>query len=371
MNIEKVKVHLGERSYDIFAAPGLLSAGGTPNAALDALGRLTEKRPVLVVADSHTAPLAADKLRQLLLDLGAASCGIHVFEAGETSKDFRHVEAICRSAFQAKLDRGGIIAALGGGVTGDMAGFAASIYMRGIGCIQIPTSLLAMIDSSVGGKTGVDLPDGKNLIGTFHQPKLVLIDVDFLATLPRDQIRSGLAELIKHAILFDPELMQILEEESENLLNLKDPALAARLIARSCALKAAVVSGDERESSSRALLNLGHSFGHAVEKLQHYAGFSHGDAVGFGMAAAATLAVRLKLIKQADAGRITDLLRRYELPVTVSGFTPNDIFEAMKGDKKNYSGKMRLILPVRIGRAVICEDAPEDAVLAAIGEHCD
>jgi len=370
MTPEKVRVHLGERAYDIFAAPGLLSASA-PNPALDALGRLTENRPVLIVADSNTARLGADQLQQKILTLGAASCAIHTFEAGETSKDFRHIEAVCRSAFQAKLDRHGVIVALGGGVTGDMAGFAASIFMRGIDCIQVPTSLLAMIDSSVGGKTGVDLPDGKNLIGTFHQPKLVLIDIDFLRTLPPDQIRSGLAELLKHAILFDPELFQLLEENSETLLALKEPALAARLIARSCALKAAVVAEDERESSSRALLNLGHSFGHAVEKLQHFRGFSHGDAVGFGISVAVTLAVKLKMLAPEDAGRITALLALYHLPHTVSGLAPEDIFETMRGDKKNYSGKIRLVLPLKIGRAAICDNAAEEQIRQAIGEHCE
>lgn len=280
---EKVRVQLAERSYDILAAPGLLE--NKP----EVLRRFVEGRGVLVVADSNTGALYGEKILELVRKMEPAGVALHTFPAGESSKNFATVEQICRAACQAKLDRKGIILALGGGVTGDMAGFAASIYMRGIEFIQIPTSMLAMIDSSVGGKTGVDLPEGKNLMGTFHQPKLVLIDTDLLYTLPADQLRSGLAELLKHAVLFDPDLFQVLETEAETLLSLKDPAFTARTIARSCALKAAVVASDEREGAQRALLNLGHSFGHAVEKLQNFCGFSHGAAVAYGTAVAAEL----------------------------------------------------------------------------------
>ncbi|MBR3709274.1 MAG: 3-dehydroquinate synthase [Lentisphaeria bacterium] len=200
---EKVRVNLGDRSYNILVAPGLLSS------APEALRPFVEGRGVLVVADSNTGALYGSRIMDLVSSLAPASCALHIFPAGESSKNFATVEQICRAACQAKLDRKGIVLALGGGVTGDMAGFGASIYMRGIEFIQIPTSMLAMIDSSVGGKTGVDLPEGKNLMGTFHQPKLVLIDTDFLNTLPPDQLRSGLAELLKHAVLFDPVPFQI------------------------------------------------------------------------------------------------------------------------------------------------------------------
>lgn len=358
---EKVRVELGDRSYDILVAPGLLSG------CTEALCPFVEGRGVLVVADSNTGALYGKKVTDLVNSMNPTSCALHIFPAGESSKHFATVEQICRAACQAKLDRKGIVLALGGGVTGDMAGFAASIYMRGIEFIQLPTSMLAMIDSSVGGKTGVDLPEGKNLMGTFHQPKLVLIDTDFLNTLPPDQLRSGLAELLKHAVLFDPELFEILETEAETLLTLKDPAFTARIIARSCGLKAAVVSGDEREGAQRALLNLGHSFGHAVEKLQNFCGFSHGAAVAYGTAVAAELACRTGHLSRPEADRITNLFRRYELPVTLNEFTPEQILEAMAGDKKNMGGKKRLILPTRIGNCEIFADLADEDILAAIG----
>ena len=365
MDIEKVRVHLAERSYDILIAPGLLQS--VPNA----LNNLISGRPVLLVADSNTGALYGEKLLSLLRMTDAASCTLHTFPAGESSKNFATVEQICRAACAAKLDRSGIILALGGGVTGDMAGFAASIYMRGIEFIQIPTSMLAMIDSSVGGKTGVDLPEGKNLIGTFHQPKLVLIDTDFLATLPPDQLRSGLAELLKHAVLFDPELFDILLSDPEMFLTLKDPAFIARIIARSCALKAGVVSDDEREGALRALLNLGHSFGHAVEKLQNFCGFSHGAAVAYGTAVAAELACRTGLLKRETADQIIDLFRRYELPVTLNEFSPEQILDAMGGDKKNIGGKKRLILPLEIGKCAIYSDRTDAEIMEAIGARRD
>lgn len=358
---EKVRVQLAERSYDILVAPALMGS------VAEKLRPLVTGRAILLTADSNTGALYGEKICAMIRELDVISCTLHTFPAGENSKNFATVEKICRAACAAKLDRSGMILALGGGVTGDMAGFAASIYMRGIDFIQIPTSMLAMIDSSVGGKTGVDLPEGKNLIGTFHQPKLVLIDTDFLATLPPDQLRSGLAELLKHAILFDPELFGILLERSETLLNLDDPPFIARIIARSCALKAAVVSHDEREGAQRALLNLGHSFGHAVEKLQNFCGFSHGAAVSYGCAVAAELAVRTGVLDRTDADRIIDLFKHYDLPVTLNEFTPEEILNAMAGDKKNIGGRKRLVLPVRIGECRIFSDVEDSFILAAIG----
>ncbi len=356
-----IRVELGERAYNIFVAPGLL--GNCQNE----LRPFVQGKRVLLVADSNTEYLYAEQVKNLIESCGAV-CAVHVFPAGESSKTFETVEKICRAAFEAGLDRGGVIAALGGGVTGDMAGFAAAIFMRGIRYIQIPTSLLAMIDSSVGGKTAVDLPEGKNLIGAFHQPELVLMDVDLLKTLPQDQIQSGSAELLKHAVLFDPELFDLLMNTPETILNLTDTALLARIIARSCQLKAAVVAGDERESADRALLNLGHSFGHAVEKLQNFCGFSHGAAVAYGTAVAARLSIRCGLLEKTEAEKIIELFRRYGLPVTFSDFTPKAILDAMRGDKKNIGGKKRLVLPLRIGKCKVFSEISDGDILAAIGD---
>ncbi len=365
-NISDVRVELGERSYHIFVAPGLFG---------NCTGKLAEfvgNKTVLLVADSNVEALYGEQVKNLIQSCGAAACSLFVFPAGENSKTFQTVESICGAASRAGLDRSGVIVALGGGVTGDMAGFAAAIFMRGIRYIQMPTSLLAMIDSSVGGKTAVDLPEGKNLIGAFHQPELVLMDVNLLRTLPQDQIQSGCAELLKHAVLFDPELFTLLLKHAESILALSDMDLLAQIIARSCRLKAAVVAGDERESADRALLNLGHSFGHAVEKLQNFCGFSHGAAVAYGTAAAARLAVRAGLLEPAASEQIIALFRRYGLPVAFSGFAPEEILLAMRGDKKNIGGKKRLVLPLRIGQCKVFDNIPDGEILAAIGDsRCD
>ncbi len=357
-----VRVELGERSYDIAVSAGLL------RSCSEQLAPFVQGKNVLLVTDSNVERLYAEPVSSLMIRSGAAKCTIHYFTAGESSKNFETVEKICRAAFDAGLDRSGVIVALGGGVTGDMAGFAAAIFMRGIQYIQIPTSLLAMIDSSVGGKTAVDLPEGKNLIGAFHQPELVLMDIELLKTLPKDQIRSGCAELLKHAVLFDPELFELLMTESETILKLSDSDIMTAVIARSCELKAAVVAGDEREGADRALLNLGHSFGHAVEKLQHFCGFSHGAAVAYGVAVASRLAVRCGLLDESEKDRIIELFRRYELPVSFSGFEPEEILAAMQGDKKNIGGKKRLVLPLKIGSCKVFDRIPDQDILAAIGD---
>ena len=365
---EQVIVDLGQRSYTVYIAPDLLkdqeSAGLTP------LSRFVHEKKALLVTDSNLAKLYADQVLAMIQAAGASSAAIHTIPAGEEEKTFATVEGICRKAAQLGLDRHSVILSLGGGVTSDLAGCAASVYMRGIDFISIPTSLLAMIDAGIGGKTGADLPEGKNLIGTFWQPKTVLMDVAFLKSLPMSEIRCGCAELVKHAILFDSELFQLLEETIADLMVLKDPAQAARIIARSCHLKAVVVSGDERESGRRALLNFGHSFGHAIEKLLHFR-MSHGDAVSIGMAMATSLAVDLRLMKENDAVRIRKLLTDCGLPLTCQGLQPADILEAMRGDKKNRNGKLRLVIPRGIGKAEVQEGLPEDKILAAIGANCD
>ena len=254
-------------------------------------------------------------------------------------------------------------------MVGDMAAFAASIYMRGIRCVQIPTSLLAMIDSGVGGKTGVDLPEGKNLVGTFYQPKAVLMDTMFLASLPPREMSNGFAELIKHAVLFDRALFDGLEAAGDSLF--RDSARLASLVARSCALKAAVVSRDEQEHGERMLLNLGHTFGHAIEKVQDYRGLEHGEAVAVGIVAAARLSVRLGLLDTDSAARISALLSQYRLPVTVSGCEPAALLAAMAADKKAVSGVPRIVLPLAIGRAEVRTDVPRDVLQAVWEDICE
>lgn len=364
--MEEVRVELGDRSYTVFIDPSLFGNGLAPGI----LSPHLRGRRVLLVADSNTAPLYADRVLAAANESGAVSTGLYVIPAGEEHKTFSTAEAICCEAVRQGLDRDSVFLALGGGVTTDLTGFAASIYMRGVSFVSIPTSLLAMIDAAIGGKTGADLPLGKNLIGTFWQPKAVLMDIAFLRSLPEKERRCGAAELVKHAILFDPELFARLERSPSGFLQLGDPAYAARLIARSCRLKASVVSGDERESGRRALLNFGHTFGHAAERLKNFT-MSHGEAVAYGMAAATELAVELGLLSGGEALRIRELIRNFGLPLSVSGLSPAVILESMRSDKKNRAGKIRLVLPCGIGRADIFPDVPDEMILRVIEAHCD
>lgn len=365
-SLEQVRVELGSRSYTVSIAPDIFGGG----LASSVLEKHLRGRRTLLVADSHTAPLYADRVLSAVKAAGAASCGSYVISAGEQNKTFATTESICCEAVRQGLDRDSVFLGLGGGVTTDLTGFAASIYMRGVSFISIPSSLLAMIDAGIGGKTGADLPVGKNLIGTFWQPKTVLMDVSFLRTLPEKERRCGAAELLKHAILFDPDFFARLEETAEGFLKFEDPDAVARQIAWSCRLKAAVVSGDERESGRRALLNFGHTFGHAAERLMNFT-LSHGEAVAWGMAAASDLARDLNLIRGGENARIQNLIRRFGLPLRLSGLAPDSMLESMRSDKKSRAGKIRLILPLGIGKADIFQDIPEDRILHAIEAHCD
>ena len=363
--METVQVSLGARSYDISVAQDLFKSG----AAVELLSPFAKGVKVLIVSDSNVFPLYGELLSRALLAAGASGVSESVFPAGETSKHLATIGDICRDAARAGLDRGSLIVGLGGGVVGDMAAFAASIYMRGIRCVQVPTSLLAMMDSGVGGKTGVDLPEGKNLVGTFYQPKAVLMDAAFLATLPVREMSNGFAELIKHAVLFDRGLFDELESAGDALF--RDLDRLAALVARSCALKAAVVSRDEREQGERMLLNLGHTFGHAIEKVQDYRGLEHGEAVAVGTAAAAQLSVRLGLLDADSAQEIAALLRMFRLPVTVSGCAPDDLLAAMASDKKAVSGVPRIVLPLAIGRAEVRTDVPRSELRAVWETVCE
>ncbi len=348
---EVVRVGLGERAYDV------VIGSGVRERAAELQGRL------FPVTDSRVEELYGEWAKACF---GKES--LFVFPAGEGSKTFQTVEAICRAAARERFDRKACFVALGGGVTGDMTGFAAAIYMRGVSFLQIPTTLLAMVDSSVGGKTGVDLPEGKNLIGVFHQPKLVLIDLDFLDTLPAREIRCGLAEIIKTGVILDAELFALLEEDSASLVGRIDPARYAKIIRRCCELKAGVVEADEREAGLRAILNYGHTFGHAVEALSGFS-ISHGEGVAIGMSAAAELAVARGSLTRAEAERQRRLLETVGLPVKLPReYAVPAVLEAMTRDKKNSGGRIRVVLPEGIGRAgVVTPEVPElAAALEAI-----
>jgi 3-dehydroquinate synthase len=289
------------------------------------------------------------------------------FPGGEANKRLAEVEALAGQMAASGADRSSLVVAFGGGILTDVAGFVAAIFMRGIPVIQIPTTLLAQVDAAVGGKTGVNLETGKNLIGSFHQPLAVIIDPGVLDTLPEREYRAGLFEIVKHGVIADPELFEIMRSRPDAVLS-RDPRIVDRMIGDSVRLKAEVVSGDERESDRRRILNFGHTFGHALEAETQYARFLHGEAVGWGMKTAAFLARKEELLAPRDEREIVQCVEAYgELP-SLQGIDPARIAARLKGDKKTIQGKIHFVLPERIGAVTITANVDERHVLAAIEE---
>jgi 3-dehydroquinate synthase len=307
--------------------------------------------------------------------LGLSPAEALVLPAGEQQKTWANAEKVLDWLLQARLPRDGVLVALGGGVVGDLAGFCAAVYQRGIDFVQIPTTLLAQVDSSVGGKTGVNHAHGKNMIGAFHQPQTVIADTDSLRSLPPRELAAGLAEVIKSALLGDAPLFARLERDLDRLLALDAEALA-EAIERCCALKARIVAADERESlhggaGPRALLNLGHTFGHAVETWTRYQSWLHGEAVGLGLCMAADLSARLNWIAAEDAARVEALVKRAGLPVRPpQGMTPDDFRRLMAHDKKVAGGRVRLVLLRAIGEAVVTADFDPEALDQTLAHFC-
>jgi len=344
--MKTLRVELGERSYPIHIGSGLL-------------GRAELVRPhlrgeqVMVVTNETVAPLYLD---QTLEAFAGLTCETVVLPDGEQYKTLHTLDRIFDALLGRRFDRQATLVALGGGVVGDMTGFAAACYQRGVPFIQIPTTLLAQVDSSVGGKTGVNHPLGKNMIGAFHQPACVVADTDTLNTLDDRQLSAGLAEVIKYGLIEDAEFFAWLEANMDALLG-RDPEALAYAIERSCLDKAAVVAADERESGRRALLNLGHTFGHAIETGAGYGAWLHGEAVGTGMLMAADLSMRLGWLGQADVDRIDNLIDKARLPTRAPAHLNFDRYlELMAVDKKVRAGKIRLVLLKAIGEAVLSED---------------
>ncbi len=355
MQTQTLHVELGHSRYPITIGSGLLG-----DAAL--LDARIAGRDLLVVTNTTVAPLYLGKLRAALGDRRIAEC---VLPDGEQHKTLATAARVLDALVEAKLNRDATVLALGGGVVGDIAGFAAACYQRGVGYVQLPTTLLAQVDSSVGGKTGVNHPGGKNLIGAFHQPLAVVADTDTLATLSDRELRAGLAEVIKYGCVWDTPLFDWLELHVDALLRREAPALA-HAIGRSCAIKADVVARDERETSLRAILNFGHTFGHAIEAATHYERYLHGEAVGLGMLIAADLSQRLGLIDHTARERVRELLRRAGLPVETPRIGAARALELMQMDKKVLAGSVRLVLLDRLGHAVVTgryERAALDATL--------
>jgi len=355
-----VAIDLGERSYDVHVGAGLLDRLGE---AVSAIGGLTT---AVVISDTTVAELYGRRALDSLSEADVAASLI-AFEAGEANKTLQTVGVVFDRLFaiEPAIDRSSLIVTLGGGVPGDLGGFVAATALRGLRFFQCPTTLLADVDASVGGKTGVDHPAGKNLIGAFHQPVGVWIDVETLGTLPRRELVSGLAECVKHAVIRDAGLLEFLEDNTAGILAC-EPDVMAELIARNVAIKASVVAADEREAGERAHLNFGHTVGHAVEAFVGYGEISHGEAVSLGMAAACRIAVTRGLIEQEATDRVEDALRRLGLPVRRAGLPVGEIWRIMQHDKKALAGQVRMVLPVMLGSAALFDDITPRAVQEAV-----
>ncbi len=347
--IDVVRVELGPRSYDIKIGGGLITRAGELAAPV-----LRQKR-VIVITDAHVARLHLDALLQSLRGAGIAAESI-VLPGGEATKSFTELEALCDQLLALKAERGTTLVALGGGVIGDITGFAAAILLRGVDFIQVPTTLLAQVDSSVGGKTGINTAHGKNLIGSFHQPRLVLADIEALDTLPRREMLAGYAEVVKYGLINDPAFFSWCEGHAAGLIS-GEASARRHAIAASCKAKAAIVGADERESADRALLNLGHTFGHALEAECGYGDeLLHGEAVAIGMVMAFDLSARLGLCPLEDAARVQRHLASLGLPTSPSwidgrSWSSGRLVEHMSRDKKVKDGRIGFVLARGIGQA--------------------
>jgi 3-dehydroquinate synthase len=361
--MRRLNVELAARSYPILIGRGLL---GRAELLLDHL----RTSRVALVSNTTIAPIYADRFAEALEKLGVGVTPI-ILPDGEAYKNWESLNQIHDALLAARCDRSTTVVAFGGGVIGDLAGFAAATYQRGVPFIQVPTTLLAQVDSSVGGKTGINHARGKNMVGAFWQPQLVLADTDTLQTLPPRELSAGLAEVIKYGLIRDLPFLDWLEAHMDGLM-LRDGDLLAEAVERSCANKAEVVAADEFETAKdggRALLNLGHTFGHAIETGMGYGEWLHGEAVAAGTVMAAELSRRLGWIGQADVERITVLLKRAELPVSGPGLGADRYLELMSHDKKVIAGSLRLVLLRGLGDAVTSAEAPRKEIAAAI-EAC-
>lgn len=351
-------VHLGARSYTVQIGPGLLDSAG-PACAQLRLGRRAA-----VVTQPAVRP-HAERVTESLRSAGFEPA-VFVVTEGEESKSLREAERLWDGFLAHGLDRSSPVVAVGGGVVGDLAGFAGAAFMRGLPVIQVPTTLLAQVDASIGGKVAVNHPRGKNLIGAFHQPRLVLIDPEALRTLPEREYRSGLAEVVKTGAALDADLFRSLET-GVDALRRRDAGLLEAVVATCCAAKARIVEQDEREETGvRMVLNYGHTVGHALEALSGYRRWLHGEAVAIGMVAAGRLAVRLGWTDAGAAERQEALLQGVGLPTRFSGVDPREIVDALRHDKKARDGRVPFVLMRSVGRAEVCHEVPMDTVLQVL-----
>jgi 3-dehydroquinate synthase len=353
-----ITVALGDRPYPIHVGEGALSV------LPDTLAQVGAKGAVAIVTDSNVAPLYAEQVANLIEQAGLTAT-VCAFPAGEANKRISQIEYLCGAFLEAGLDRSSMVIALGGGVVGDVAGYAAASFMRGIPFIQIPTTIVAQVDSSVGGKTGVNHPLAKNIIGAFHQPVAVITDLALLRSLPDRELRAGLAEAIKHGIIADAELFTYMVEHAAAILD-KDLSALETPVLRSCEIKAGVVAEDEKEYGLRAILNYGHTFGHGVEAASNYDTFLHGEAIAIGMEAASRLSRHLDMVDDAFVDAQTACFTAYGLPTTWGAMPVDSTLEAMKHDKKVRAGTMKFILADRMGHVVQRTDITLDQARLAL-----
>jgi 3-dehydroquinate synthase len=361
--MERIRVNLEKSvrdSYEIIIGEDVIDCAGLTTKVKDQIDRY------VIVTDSNVNPLYG---KQVLERLKESSRPVDIIEipAGEGSKSLETIQGVARRLVGLGASRKSLLIALGGGVVGDVAGFVASIYMRSIPYIQIPTTLLAQVDSSVGGKTGVDLPEGKNLVGTFYQPKAVYVDLSVLKTLSDKDFGNGLAEIIKYSIIANHGLFELLEQENAGIKK-RDISLMKNLVGRSCKIKAGIVEMDEKESDLRRVLNFGHTLGHALEAASNY-GLSHGEAVAIGMAGAGMISLKLNHLDEDSFGRIVGLIESYGLPTTIpAGMETAQIKGFMTTDKKAVGGQLHFVLAKAIGVPFVTPEVPPDVVLEAIEE---
>jgi 3-dehydroquinate synthase len=345
--MKTLTVNLGERSYPILIGSGLLCAPGVLDAHV-------ADRDLLIVTNDVVGPLYLDRLKKTL---ASPNIGAVILPDGEAHKSMATLQSILDELVARRYSRDCVLLTLGGGVVGDIGGFAAAAYQRGVEFIQVPTTLLAQVDSAVGGKTGVNHPGGKNLIGAFHQPQVVLVDTDSLQTLPERELSAGLAEVVKYGLIADAELFSWLEANADDLLS-GDQETLTEVIYRCCQIKAQIVADDEREHGRRALLNFGHTFGHAIEHCAGYGEWLHGEAVAAGMMMAVSFSAELGNIAEPDIERIADLLRKFRLPIAPPSLDPDAFLAAMAMDKKVIGGEIRLVLLQSIGDAEVTANYP-------------
>lgn len=352
----KIDVSLGSRTYPIYIEHGLLRNSNV-------LSKTVLSKQVVIISDSTVAKLYLETVKENLHD---KQCAEFILAPGEESKTLQNFDRIISFMLEEKINRTATIIALGGGVVGDIAGFVAASYQRGINYLQIPTTLLAQVDSSVGGKTAVNHPLGKNMIGAFYQPMAVLADTSTLETLEKRDFNAGIAEVIKYGLIKDKDFFTWIVKNLSLILSYNKNALR-HIVKKSCQNKAAIVEMDERENGIRAILNLGHTFGHAIETFEGYGSWLHGEAISAGMSMAAHMSKRLGYINDIDARAIDNLLTKCDLPIKPpKNMTPEDFLNVMSRDKKNTSEKIRLILLQSIGEAFVTSDYPKDTLISII-----